>query len=199
MVAQGTVLACDVGNVIITADQNITSRLLMALGVDERNAETFFSNKEYAAFSRGRIRSDEFCQALTNDYLKVQLPCDTLRDAHDKHITGVDWDVLAVLDKIRGIPLIFLTNTNVWQTERERELVDLTKYSGTIIRSHEIHALKIDGDYYSILEKTTGLRPDRLILIDDNLQIIERAKQHGLRTIQFTSAKQLLASLQKLI
>src|SRR3989338_6993795 len=67
-----------------------------------------------------------------------------VKDAHDSHLYGIDRAVVAILDRIPKSQLAFATNTNDWQTERERQLIGLTLYSDKIFRSNDIQMLKTD-------------------------------------------------------
>ena len=179
----------DVGNVILKADHKITFDILKKYGVPEENAANFYNNADYAAFSRGKISRKDFYAAIVEKHVRFQLTYEQVVEAHDKHIYEVDTDVMRIVSGLPGI--IVFTNTNEWQTNRERELVDLEKYSDKIIRSHEIGMLKADEGCFEKIIKEFELNPSEVIFIDDNKENIEKAMMAGMDGILFTDAKNL--------
>ncbi|MEK7570610.1 MAG: hypothetical protein AAB515_04220 [Patescibacteria group bacterium] len=192
-------IACDIGNVIINADHEITYQVLVRAGVASKNAKTFFENNEYQEFSRGRMSAADFCKALNKKYLRSSLSDVILEEAHNQHMTKVNWDVLNVLKGTPHTHLLFLTDTNLWQTQREQQLIDLKKYSQTIIRSHEIHMLKSDNEYFARMSHMTGLSLQNFVLIDDNQRILQIAQGEGLQTVPFTTAQELSSQLHAIL
>jgi len=181
----------DVGNVIIKSDQNITFSMLKDYGVPNNAARKFFDNYEYREFSRGNISARIFYDTLIQKHLGVHLKYEHIVDAHNKHLTGVIHKVVEMLSKLPREKLVFLTDTNEWQTTRERQLIDLSHYSDIIFRSHEIHMLKIDDGLFPYIIKKLNVKPEEIILIDDSIEKIEIAQKHGLRTHQFIDPSQL--------
>lgn len=88
--------------------------------------------------------------------------------------------------------MAFLTDTNVWQEEGLRRLIDLTLYSDQIFRSHEIGMVKIDDECFPYVAGKLGVKPKEVLLVDDSAEKVEMAEKHGLRTIHFKSAEQVL-------
>jgi len=187
----------DVGHVIIKSDHTITYKILKDHGVSEKNAKTFFTNKAYKDFSRGKINGKQFYQSLVDDYLQTPLSYEQVVNAHHKHIFALDKGVSRILSQLASKKLVFLTDTNAWQTEREKELVDLSIFSKTIFRSHEIHRLKTDPGCFPYIIKQLHCKPEQILLIDDNIKNIHLAQKHGLQTLHFIDAKQLREALKK--
>lgn len=177
---------------IIFGDHAITVQKLTSLGVDEDRAKLFFKNNEYQEFSRGDISENDFCSALRG-YLGCELDNETLKSAHNDHINKVDEKVIAVLDSLKdgGQAIAFATDTNLWQTERERELVDLARYSPNIFRSHELHLLKNEQSYFPVIQERLSVPFESMLLIDDSASKIANAELSGLKTHLFTSADNL--------
>lgn len=190
------IILFDVGDVIIKGNHNITYKILQDYGVPEDRANMFFECKEYNEFARGNITGKELYKVLIKKYLKTPLTYEQIVHAHDEHIYDVDNDVLDVIEKVSKYKLAFLTDTNEWQTRREKELVNLKKYSNIIFRSHEIHMLKIDEGAFPYVLKQLKTKPDEVILIDDSPEKLQKAKEYGLQTIQFENAEQLVSNLK---
>lgn len=140
-----TVLLMDIGNVVLAADHNITYRQLIKLGVPPEKVKLFFAIPEYKIFSRGKIDAHAYAEALRT-FLEVNLTDDQLQAAHDAHNTEVIpgmKDLLAKLTKQYGTSfIVFVTDTNMWQTARQQELIDLSAYR--VITSDEVGMLKAD-------------------------------------------------------
>ncbi len=190
------VIIFDVGNVIIKATHEITMRILGEYGVPEQRRGKFFDNPDYDVYSRGMMTSREFYNRLVETHLKFPLKYEQIVRAHDEHMYAVDSGVAGILEKLwgSGRELAFLTDTNEWQTRREKEMVNLAKYSEKIFRSHETHFLKTDEGCFEHVIKELGGDPASLLLVDDSPEKIEMARKHGLQTIQFLSAEQLASS-----
>ena len=193
-----SILLFDVGNVIIDADHAITFKILEGFGVKPENAKLFYSNPQYQEFSRGRINEKEFYSLLIETYLKFSLTYDQVVYAHNQHIYALNKEVKKILDSLSRATLAFATDTNPWQTVRERELIDLRKYTDKIFRSHEIHMLKIDNGLFPYIINNLKEKPSEILLIDDSSEKIEVGKSYGLSTLQFKTAKQLESQLRRL-
>jgi len=190
-------LLFDVGNVIVEADHKITYRILQDYGTPIEKARLFFKNAEYFDFERGKINGMDFYSVIVKKYLGIPLEYQQVKDAHDSHLYGIDRAVVAILDRIPKSQLAFATNTNDWQTERERQLIDLTLYSDKIFRSNDIQMLKADDACFPYIVNQLQVESGQIILIDDNLENILKAQKHGLQTIQFYNAEQLLKELER--
>ena len=186
----------DVGNVIVNANHAVTHRILQGYGVPEDRAKLFFQYEEYKEFSRGKINEQQFYDALINKYLQTQLTFEQVVHAHDEHLYGINKEVVEVIKRIPAQNVAFLTDTNAWQTQRERNLIDLRRYSDKIYRSHEIHMLKIDDGCFPYVRDQLEVKPDELLLVDDSLEKMVKAQEDGWQAIQFQNSEQLIADLK---
>lgn len=184
----------DIGNVILKADHRITFGMLKKYGVPEENIQCFYDNDDYREFSRGKISGNDFYRAIVEKHVKFPLTYEQAVEAHDKHIYEVDAEVIAIVSRLFDI--VVLTNTNEWQTSRERELVDMEKYSKKIFRSHEMGMLKTDEGCFEKAVEELGVYPENIIFIDDSKDNIEKAKSAGIECILFTDAKSLEKELE---
>ena len=187
------VIVFDVGGVILKIDHNLSFRVLQDYGVPSDIAAQFFKI-EYAAFSRGEISEDEFFNAV-NRRLQIPLSAEQLLDAYNARTYGVDGQVVDLLEKIPAQNLAILTDTTVLQTRRERELIDLSRFSPRVFRSCEIHKLKPDADCFPYVRDQIGAQPDELVMVDDSLDKLVFAQRDGWHTIHFRDAEQLRMEL----
>lgn len=180
----------DIGNVIVNADHNITYKRLQEYGIPSDSSRKFFDNDEYKEFSRGNINGRSFYEALIR-YFGTSLTYNQIVKAHNEHLFGIDDNVVSILSRLPKESVVFLTDTNEWQTQRERELIDLTSYSDRIFRSHKIHMLKTDSNCFPHIIKRLGINPEKILLIDDSVEKVLMAQKYGLQTHQFTDSVQL--------
>lgn len=189
----------DVGNVIVTADQERTLRRLRALGVSAADAVRFFDNDAYRAFSRGVIGHSEFVDRLRIGHLRApSLSDDELVEAHDVHLTGCDTAVVDLLSRLPRDRTAVLTDTNPWQTRAERHLVELERYACRVLRSHETGYLKSDPDCFEGAAHALAAPAGELVLVDDRSTHVAAAEASGWTGIHFTDAGSLSRYLDDL-
>lgn len=178
----------DVGNVVVWATHDVTFAVLRELGVRSDKAKQFFSLGVYGEFARGKISGAEFAGAVRFALEAPHLTDGQIRAAHDAHIYMVDEGMVRLLEEIRlrGVRQGFVTTTNVWQTERERELVHLAENYGPVVRSHEMQMSKTDTGAWPrvLLELGLGeLASSGILFIDDGVSNIAAAREAGLTTL----------------
>lgn len=189
------IILFDVGNVIVRASHRITHQILERKGINHENAVKFFQNPEYRDFSRGKITGRQFHKALTDKYLGKELSYEEVMNAHNDHLYGLDEYVVNVLNIIDRRRLAFVTDTNEWQTAKERELIDLRNYSDRIFRSHEMGMLKTDEDCFPYVIERLGVTPSRITLVDDSVEKTQMAERFGIKTILFSEGMDLMSRL----
>ncbi len=193
-----TVILFDVGNVILLANHKITHEILCKeYEVPAERAAKFFENEDYRNFSRGMIDGEEFYKRLVQNYLKTDLSYEEVVAAHDRHIYDVDSEVVEIIKSLSPkIRLGFVTDTNLWQTRREREMIDLARFSKEIFRSYESGMIKNDEGFFPYLLKVLGLKPSEILLIDDSPEKIKRAQENGFLTHTYENADKLKTFLK---
>lgn len=177
----------DVGNVIIRSTHAITYAILWDLGVRTDKVALFFHNAAYGQFARGKITGKQFARTVGRVLEAPALTEEQIRAAHDAHIYMVDPAVVAILKALKAekIKLGFVTTTNKWQTEREKQLIDLKKRFGPVVRSHDIGLTKIDNEAWrEILGCLRMSMADlsEILFIDDSSANTEAAGRAGIQT-----------------
>ncbi|MBC8495188.1 hypothetical protein H8D36_03475 [archaeon] len=192
-----TYVIFDVGNVIIEANHQITFEALKNLGVSPEKAVDFYTIPEYSEFSRGNITEEQFHMALIQHF-GMDLSLDQVRQAHDSHIYALVDRIKDTLDYAKAHANIgFLTNTNIWQTAREKQFIDLELYGGPVLRSHELHLLKSDQGLFEKATEIIGASEEDIILVDDLTNNCLEARRYGWDFIQFKDARQTYDALIK--
>ncbi len=186
----------DVGNVIVLAMHDITTAALVRHHIRPDLAKRFFANEAYAEFARGRLSPEEFYEFQRMN-LQTQLPYDAIVATHDEHMYGVDREVLDVISRL-ATELAFATDTNPWQTARERRLVRLDYFRPErIFRSNELGALKRDPGTFDRIVRELDRDPNEILFVDDSPEKVEQAQLLGLKTVRFESAASLARDLSR--
>lgn len=180
----------DIGNVILRSTHQITFAAFWDLGVRPDMAARFFHGQHYGDFARDRIDGASFA-ARTRDALEApHLTDDEIRAAHNAHIYAEDTHVTQLLDEIRKrhVPIGFVTTTNIWQTERELEIVSLAEHLGPVVRSFEIRMTKTDEGAWPVILHALEWQdrdPATILLVDDAKGNCDAAARAGLRIHQY--------------
>ncbi len=189
-------LLFDIGNVLLFANHNITHQYLTRKHkIPTHKAQLFFKIPEYKTFAKGKISSEKFAEAIQLA-LGKKLTLKEIKHAHNIHIVRPIKTAIQVLDKLhlsKKYKLAFLTNTNQWQNEREKELIDFSKYSKIIIRSNEEGLLKENSEIFTKTIKKIG--NTNILFIDNSIDNIEVAKRCGLHSLHVQSNKPNLKSV----
>lgn len=189
----------DVGNVLVRADQSLTHNFLEELGVSRENAEKFYKNNKYASFNSGKTNEREFYNSLCGEMKCEWLSQEQVERAHNLHIYAVEREVLEIIESFPLERRGFLTDSNLWQERRVRELVNLEKYVPIerIFRSHRIGAMKTEDYCFEHVINSLRVNPEEIILVDDSAHKIKKAEENGLQTIRYTTPCELKNSLSK--
>lgn len=191
-----SVLLFDIGNVFLFADHNITHRFLVKqFHIPLESAQKFYKIPEYRLFSKGEINGTQFAQAVRLVLGKTTLSDKQIKKAHHIHLVKPIKSAIRVLNTIHDknvYQIAFITNTNPWQNERERQLVDFTEFSEVIIRSNEEGLTKESPELFS--RALESLKSKKVLFIDDNLTNIKTAKTLGIDTLHVTKNNPRLRS-----
>ena len=66
-----------------------------------------------------------------------------------------------------------------------------------VFNSFHMHASKYDGALFDVVAAQLGGPPESILLVDDTLANIERARQRGFAAILYEDAQSLMRELQK--
>lgn len=193
-----TLFVLDIGNVILLADHQRTFEALDKYGIDREKSQQFYKIPEYLEFSRGNIPNLKFYEVIRR-LLGKNLSYTQVKEAHDYHLYGVDYKVLEVAGRISKNQLVFFTDTNLWQTQKERQLVDLTSLSTNIYRSHDTKKLKRDPGTFHWMTERLGVKPSKIHFIDDKKEYVLAAKDAGWNAYHFVGLEGLLKYMESIM
>jgi 2-haloacid dehalogenase len=106
-------------------------------------------------------------------------------------------EILRQLKKSGKYKLYALTNWSAELFPHARERFDFLKWFDGIVVSGEEKMRKPSLEFYRLLLDRYGLKAEETIFIDDNLRNVKAAAEIGLRTIRFTSPKELEKELNR--
>ncbi len=188
----------DIGNVILSASQNTTIDFLEGLGVSRDKATLMYSGPEYLQFSVGAIDAAAFTKQLCEQYFGQSLSEKQVRQALKIHIHTVNRPLVAALQRLGRDRVVIVTDTNPWQTERERELVDPQTYAAWEFRSHDLGKLKSDPRFFREVLETLGKTASECLLIDDSLEKLRAAASLGIETYHFVDTEAAVARISQI-
>jgi len=187
----------DIGNVVVYSSHAVTRAWLARYHkISPDKSNKFFAVPEYLQFARGAIGPEEFHNGIRRD-VDESLTIHETRRAHDEHIFGIFQETVAVIGELakQGDRIAFVTDTNIWQTERVNQLVDLGVFSKEMHESCNIGMIKVDPGFFPYLVDQLKMDPADALLIDDSPEKIEMAQKVGLQTLLFVNPSQLKSEL----
>lgn len=192
-------LLLDLGGVFLNSRYSVLFGGFSSLGIPVEKSSRIFSMPEYNDFVRGRIDSGAFCNGIREAIGEHTISDDEIRRIFDEHIIGVIPGMVALLERLTESygpeKIIFCSDTNEWQTKRQEELLNLTRYR--IITSNQLGLLKSDLDvndgrnFFQIVIDELEVRPEELLFVDDNPFNIAVANISGIQTVRFEGREEL--------
>jgi putative hydrolase of the HAD superfamily len=91
---------------------------------------------------------------------------------------------------------IFSDQTN-WIYDIDKKY-DFFKYFDYKFISYKLGYTKHDDEFYRIPSKETGIKPEKILIVDDNPRVIDKAAEFGLNSYEFTSIKACKEYLSRL-
>ena len=181
----------DVGHVVLNADEALTFAFLENLGVPKQPAESFFSHREYLEFARGNMSGQDFYRVMIERYLKTPLTYQQVVQALGQHLCGVNAEVLEMVQRLPKERVAFATDTNEWQTAKERQFIELGDFGQHIFRSFELHKIKTDDGYLLEIAHALGESVENIVLVDDDAKNVLAAQAVGMQGLVYKNPAQL--------
>ena len=158
----------------------------------------FVNNETFHAYETGHVDTDVFIEAFCSDLNIHVEKNDFLRVYEALVIREIDGMPALIRKWSHRHPLYALSNNNplLWRaTERICSVLDAFYH---VYLSHQIGLLKPDPDAFWHVLHAANCAPDESILVDDNPQCIEAARQLGMQTIHFKSTSETAHRLAQL-
>ncbi len=145
-------------------------------GLDEDRARELL----YDRFAAVEGTLDWYCL----DYWRRELGVDIVALKHEvKHLIRVHERVIEFLDGLRrhGKRLVLLTNAHRDSLALKIEQTGLDGHFDRVISSHDLGLAKEHPDFWARLRQIQPYTPERTLLVDDNLAVLETARSAGIR------------------
>jgi len=188
----------DLSGVIVTRFSDMGKRLEPLLNMGSKEIHLRFKDEEFQYFLKGTITEDEYWRRIIkkNNWKINVSSLKKVRRESFKEIEGTK-KIIKVL-KEKGIKLGLLSSHTKEWVDFIRRKFDYEKYFDSILYSYQVGYVKPEKKFYEDIIKKLQVEPEYCIYIDDKEKYLEPAKELGMKTILFKSAKQLERELSAL-
>jgi 5'-nucleotidase len=118
------------------------------------------------------------------DYWEAELELDIMRLKEEvAHLIAVHPGVTDFLGAVRdaGKRLLLVTNAHHRSVALKMARTGLTPHFDAIVTSHELGLPKEDRGFWARLRSREPFEPERTLLVDDSLPVLDSAKDYGIR------------------
>ncbi|KAI6184616.1 putative Golgi transport protein 1 [Aphelenchoides bicaudatus] len=176
----------DLGGVVLKYDQKVYLQIISKVNDDPEHRKLVhsyerghFSMSEFPNFQK---HFKEHLEKNNGDPEKINLEDLTLMGGPDENIKKAI-DVL----KANGYKVAMLTNNGYWSPKKERSLImqDVSDFDLVVESCREGHR-KPDQEIYHVTTKKLDMEPSECIFVDDVLENVTAAKEHGWTAIHLS-------------
>ena len=103
------------------------------------------------------------------------------RDANDRiaYLPGAEEFLEHVAAS--GVRMLMVTNSHRTTLDIKNEVTNVTRFFDEIYTSHDVGHAKEDQPFWKSVKSQENFDPERTMLIDDNLQVLESARKFGVK------------------
>lgn len=114
-----------------------------------------------------------------------------------EYFSAPNEEVIALVQRLREKYVVALTaNQSAGLDDADKEF-GIYRNFDILMSSHQVGLLKPTKEFFDLLCRKSGARPEEILLIDDTPRIVEGAGALGISTILFENAQQLKAELER--
>lgn len=159
--------------------------------IDTPVSDEYFYNEDFNKFMTGQLTEDEYWKSVIKEN-SWDISTNKLKSAARKNFTEIKGtrEIIESLQR-KGYKLGLLSNHAREWIEYCELTYDYHKLFDKIVYSYAVGVSKPNKDIFLSLLKKLRVKPQECLFIDDYIKNIETAKELGMETIQFTSAKDL--------
>lgn len=117
------------------------------------------------------------------DYWSDELDMDVFRFKHDvEHLIKIRPYAEELLGKLNemGKKVVLITNAHARILNMKLEKTKIKEYFDLIISAHELGSPKEHNEFWQLLSNKVEFSREKTLFIDDNLMILEAAKEYGI-------------------
>ena len=121
------------------------------------------------------------------DFWATELELDIMRLKEEvAHLIAVHAGVAEFLEAARsaGKKLLLVTNAHHKSLTLKMARTGLRSYFDAVITSHELGLPKEDRDFWRCLQRREAFDPERTLLVDDSLPVLDSAREYGIRHLR---------------
>lgn len=151
-------------------------------------------NESARKWDLGQMSLDEVYKILSDI---TGIPADQIWDNFYLK-ADLNKDVVEIIKRLKRNYKVFLFSNFI--SELIRKLLDnhnITDYFDEIIISSEYKMKKPDPKFFELLLRTTGVKKNEILFVDDRKDNIEAAREFGIKAINFVDAKKLVKDLRE--
>jgi len=184
----------DYGGVLTNAGRSVRHDIAKALGVADEELQFDDMNEK---FRTGKIDSKEFFTELNSRYKGDGTLESKLLDNPDFYRR--EEKIYHLAEELRSLDIKTSIFSNVYQPSADR-LRKVGNYEGfdPLILSCEVGYAKPDERFYQRALDLLKLRPEEILLIDDQDKCLVPARKMGMKVIKSVSTEQVLADAKAL-
>lgn len=184
----------DYGGVLTNAGRSVRHDIAKALGVADEELQFDDMNEK---FRTGKINSKEFFAELNSRYKGDGTLETKLLDNPDFYRR--EEKIYHLAEELRSLGIKTSIFSNVYQPSADR-LRQVGNYEGfdPLILSCEVGYAKPDERFYQRALDLLKLRPEEILLIDDQDKCLVPARKMGMKVIKSVSTEQVLADAKVL-
>ena len=198
------VILYDLGNVILPFNHRQIAEKLARFSQREesKDPETIFSflfareKGAINAYEMGKVSSSEFFLMLKERF-QISLSFEDFVPIWNDIFTEDSEVSRMILSQKGRWKLGLVSNTNVLHFDYTLSKFPILRVFDRWILSHEVGSKKPDVEIFQKAMEWAGVKPGRILFIDDMKRHVEAARSLGMETIHFSSALQLKEELSK--
>ncbi|MGY4884071.1 MAG: HAD family hydrolase [Nanobdellota archaeon] len=188
----------DFGNVISRFDNNLFINKISNYtnkSKEELKEIIYFKNNLPVLYESGKLSSQEFFEKITQ-LCDLNISKKDFIEAYTNKFTPIDstFDLIKKLKKNYKIGL--LSNTSEWDFEFRIKPLPVFRFFDAVSLSYEVKASKPDVKIFKDITKKLNLKPEECVYIDDIKEYSDKAKELGMKAINYTSNPELLKELK---
>lgn len=189
----------DLGGVLVRSDSDrLVHQLAQLIGRSfDEVQEIVYHDELLLPLEIGQIKPEAYYDGLKR---KLQVPWtyeQFVRSWND--ILTEDPDVAWIVQRLRARhQLMALTNTNTLHIGYMKQAIPSLSLFHDVVASCDVGLRKPDAQIYRLVLERSGVRANRVVYIDDRLEMVEGGRSLGLVGIRFQSSRQLEHDLRQL-
>jgi putative hydrolase of the HAD superfamily len=120
------------------------------------------------------------------DFWETELEMDIMRLKEEvAHLIAIHPSVVDFLAAVRyaGKRVLLVTNAHHKSVTLKMARTGLRPHFDAVITSHELGVAKEDPRFWELVRQQEGFDPERSILVDDSLPVLDSAKRYGIRQL----------------